>query len=318
MDPITAVLMGGTALSSVIGGIGANRANQQNAQIAMMNYYAQREAQRRAEAEAFRQRSEAQLGTTDAAGNRTHFVPGVGWVTDLDPEQQAIQQASEQEMLRQLQTEAARAGEVSDTAETRRGREDTLATEGEREFRQARRPDEEALRQLFLARGAATRNQSADRAGNAVARQNIRAGGRNAAQLVQGARASADAESARSAGVEATLLANQEADRRYDADRGRSGQMYDYFRRMSTSGAASPQPFMPQGPQRSSTGVQDQGLINLMARAPQQEYTNNNTAIPDTISDLTGMLGSYQQMRQNDALFNAIRDRFGKNTGAIA
>lgn len=317
MDPITLAIMGGTALSSVLGGFAANDANKQNAQIAMLNYMQQRQAQQRAEIEAQRQRSEQQLGTTDAAGNRTYFIPGVGWVTDLSADQEAIQQASEQEMLRQLREEAARNEETSARADTRRGREDVLATEGERELRAARRPDEDALRQLFLARGAELRNRSADRAGNAVATQNIRSGRRNAAELVQGARAASDATSAREAGVEAAILANQEADRRYDKTRERSGTMYDYFRRMSTSGTAAPQPFMPQGPQRSSTGVQDQALLNIMSRAPQRDYTNANTALPDTIADLSGMLGSYQQMRQNDALFNMIRDRYGKNVGAV-
>jgi hypothetical protein len=317
MDPITLAIMAGTGISSVLGGIGANNANKQNAQIAMLNYMEQVRARQRAEMEARRQQSEAKLGTTDASGNRTMFVPGRGWVTVLTDEQQAIQDESEAEMLRQLREEADRNETVSARAATRRDREDVLATEGERAFRAERRPDEDALRQLLLARGAETRNQSADRSGEIVARQNLRSGSRNAAELLQGARAASDATGARQAGIEAALMANDEADRRFDAGRSRGGQMYDYYRRMSTSGTAAPTPYQPQGPQTRGTGVADQGIINVMARPVERDYTNANLAVPDTISDITGMLGSWQQMRQNDALFNAIRDRYGSSTGAV-
>lgn len=317
MDPITLAIMGGTAISSIMGGSAANEANQQNAYIAMLNYQEQQAARMRAEAEARRQRGEAQLGQTDASGNRTYFVPGRGWVTDLTADQQAIQSASEEEMLRQLTTEADRNEVVSGRAATRRDREDVLATEGERDFRAQRRPDEDALRQLFLARGAEARNASADRAGELVARQNVRSGRGNAAELMLGARAASDATEARKAGIEAALMAEGEADRRFDAGRDRGGQMYDYYRRMSTSGTAAPTPYQPQGPQRGSTGVADQALLNATSRAAERDYTNANLALPDTISDITGMLGSWQQMRQNDALFNAIRDRYGSSTGAV-
>jgi hypothetical protein len=239
-------------------------------------------------------------------------------VTDLTADQQSIQDASEEEMLRQLREEADRNETVSDRADTRRTREDVLATEGERAFRAERRPDEDALRQLLLARGAETRNASADRSGEMLARQNVRSGRGNAAELVQGARAASDATGARQAGIEAALMAEGEADRRFDAGRGRGGQMYDYYRRMSTSGTAAPTPYTPQGPQRGSTGVADQALLNATSRPEQRDYTNANYAASDTISDLTGMLGSWQQMRQNDALFNAMRDRYGKSTGSVS
>lgn len=317
MDPITLAIMAGTGISSVMGGMSANAANKQNAQIAMLNYYEQQQARMRAEVEARRQQGEAKLGTTDASGNRTYFVPGRGWVTDLTEDQQAIQEASEAEMLRQLQEEAGRNEKVSARSADRRDREDVLATEGERAFRAERRPDEDALRQLLLARGAEARNQSADRAGEVVARQNVRSGSRNAAELMQGARAASDATGARQAGIEAELMANDEADRRFDTGRNRGGQMYDYYRRMSTSGTAAPTPYQPQGPQARSSGAADQGLINIMGRPVERDYTNANFAMSDTISDLTGMLGSHQQMRQNDALFNAIRDRYGSSTGAV-
>lgn len=317
MDPITLAIMAGNGIASIMGGREANSINKQNAQIAMLNYQEQVRARMRAEAEARRQRADAQLGTTDASGNRTYFVPGVGWVTDLSADQQAIQEASEAEMLRQLRDEAGRNEVNSARAAGRRYDEDILATEADREFRAERRPDADALRQLFLARGAETRNASADRAGEAVARQNVRSGRSGAAEIMQGARAASDATSARQAGIDAMLMSGQEADRRYDANRGRAGQMYDYFRRMSTSGTAAPTPFMPQGPERSSTGVADQALLNVMSRPAQQDYQNANFAKSDTIADLSSMLGSWQQMRQNDALFSAIRDRYGKSTGGV-
>lgn len=317
MDPISLAIMAGTTVSSLLGGGAANQANKQNLQIAMLNYQEQVAARMRAEAEARRQRGEAQLGQTDAAGNRTYFVPGQGWVTELTDQQQAIQSGSEDEMLRQVTTEADRNEAVSDRSDTRRRREDVLATEGERDFRAERRPDEDALRQLLLARGAETRNASADRSGEMLARQNVRSGRGNAAELVAGARAASDATGAREAGIEAALMADSEADRRFDAGRGRGGQMYDFYRRMSTSGTAAPTPYSPQGPQRGSTGVADQAMLNITSRPEQRDYVDANYAKSDTISDISNMLGSFQQMRQNDALFNEMRNRYGASTGAV-
>lgn len=312
MDPITLAMMGGTAITSILGANEANRVNQQNAEISMLNYMEQVRQNRRAEAEARRQQGEQKLGTTDAMGNRTYFVPGVGWVTDLDDRQQQLADLTEAEQLRQATDETARAAENSERARDRRGREDTLATEAERELRSVRRGDEGALRQLLLARGAEQRNRSADRAGNAVARQNIRAGGRNAAELVQGARASSDATSARQAGIDAALAARDLTDREFAQDRDDARGIYDYFRRASTTGAMPVTGVTPTGPQTRGTGASDQQFLNILSQNPAQlDYQNTNNAYTDTAQGLMNMFQQYRGMNAANQEANRVAGNVG-------
>lgn len=314
--PLVAAMAATAAISAGMAAAQSRAANKANTNIAQANLNAEESARRSAAFEAQRQQRDARLGSTDAAGNITRFIPGVGWTTDLSPDQEAIQQGSEEELLRQLLEEAGRNERVSSRANVRRNREDTLSTEAEREFRATRRPDEGQLRQLFLARGAEQRNRSADRAGEQVARQNIRAGGANAAELLQSARAASDASASRQAGVDATLLARQTADDDFNMDRDRVGQLYDYFRRASTSGTQSPSGYMPTGPAQQRSGVADQALINVLARAPQAPYKQPDFSLSDTIAGLGNAAGSYYGMTQNAKFQDALMDRWGKNTSS--
>lgn len=316
MDPITLAMLGTTGISSIMGGIEANRNAQTNADISLMNYYQQEAANQRGRQEAGRQQREAKLGTTDAAGNRTYFMPGVGWVTDLSDDQQAIQSASEDEQLRQLR-QGERDEVVQERAAGRRGREDISADEAERQYRQARRPDEGALRQLLLARGGEARNQSADRAGEMAARAATRRGGTNAAMLTQGARAASDATSARQAGIDAQLMAGQEADRQFAQDRDSANSLYDYFRKMSTSGTGSAPVFQPQGPQRTSTAMADQLAGNAAGRTAAMDYQSPNYATASTIGDISSAFQAARSSAQNNELLDMLRNRQGRNVGNL-
>jgi len=322
MDPITIAMLASTAaggLSSIIGGVEQNRANQVNEQISLQNFYRQIAAQRNAQVEAQRQQGEAKQGTTDAAGNRTYFVPGRGWVTDLSENQQALQTGTEQEQLRALTDDTARNRVIAGRNEGRQGQEDALASMALRELQGVQRPDQDALRQLFLARGAETRNDAADRAGEMVARQGIRAGGGvNAAELTRDARAASDAQSSRQAGVDAQLSAMQTADSQYNSDIDRASKMYDYFRRASTAGATPVNGYSPQGPQARSTGSADQQLLSIMRGSPQMEYQSPNYAMGDTLTDLSKLGMSAVNTKHQIDMDNELLKRWGANTGAIS
>lgn len=313
---VVPLIMSGAALaSSALGAMSAHEANQTNQQIGLLNYYEQVAARQRAEAEARRQQNEAKLGQTDAAGNRTYFVPGVGWVTDLAQDQQQIQDLSEQEMIRQLTEDAARNERVGARSNNRRNREDTLATEADRELRAARRPDQGALRQLLLARGAEARNRSADRAGEASARQAVRQGGHNAAAIRQGARAEADATGARQAGIEAELMARGMADQEFAQDRDSASQLYNYFRGLSTGGTAAPGTPQLRGPSPNTGQAANFGsqLIAATGQAPQQAFQNADMSMADFINDAGASVGGLMQFYQNSR--QDARKR--QNTGAF-
>jgi len=85
------------AFANVVGaGLGASaasKADDTNWDINLLNYY-QRERERNDAIQQGRhQEHDTKLGATDAAGNRTYFKPGVGWVTDLAPQQKTLQDA---------------------------------------------------------------------------------------------------------------------------------------------------------------------------------------------------------------------------------
>lgn len=119
---------GAGIVSSILGGNAESEASERNWQINLMNYY-QRAAERNdaqfqamkasstAEADkaynrqdainsrnyaieqaeqakklAAKDKADQRLGTTDASGNRSYFKEGVGWVSELSPMQQALQE----------------------------------------------------------------------------------------------------------------------------------------------------------------------------------------------------------------------------------
>lgn len=316
MLPLIPLMLGTSALGTVMGAFEANSANRTNSDIALMNYYQQQQARQDAINESRKQQQEAKLGTTDAAGNRTYFVPGQGWVTELTDDQRALLEGTEAEQLRQLTQGGARAERMDARANVMRNDQGVMADAYMDELRGARRPDQEALRQLLLARGMESRNAAADAAGEAVARKGIRGGGGfNAAEVAQGARGASDASAMRQAGIDAQLQAMGESDRQYAQQRDQASSLYDYFSRGSTTGARAPQGYMPTGPSTRSSGSADQMILNSMRDAPNAEYMSPNNAWSDALVGLGDLAGSYNMMQSNTALNDAIRERYGRNTG---
>ncbi len=85
---------GGSIAGGLMGAGAQEKAADQNWQINLLNYYArERERQDRIR-QAGIERRDRHLGSTDANGNRTHFVPGQGWVSELSSEGKAMNDAS--------------------------------------------------------------------------------------------------------------------------------------------------------------------------------------------------------------------------------
>jgi len=109
--------------SSLLGAGAADEAADQNWQINLLNYY-QREQERFDTISAARKRdNETKLGSTDSAGNRTHFVDGVGWVSDLSPESQQLQSLYQNEEMQQFD-DLNKKRDVLQQNYTRQGKED--------------------------------------------------------------------------------------------------------------------------------------------------------------------------------------------------
>lgn len=117
---------GGNIISGLLGNSAQQQANEQNYQIALMNYYAQEQARRESQYEASRQDRESKLGTTDAQGNRTYFKPGVGWVSELSGEQSELSDLYREEELAGMQDLKAKRGQMYKNL-ARQGREENTA-----------------------------------------------------------------------------------------------------------------------------------------------------------------------------------------------
>lgn len=310
MDPITAgaMLSGG---SSIISGILGSKANKENAAIARENLQLQREALEYAQEEAARQQAEAKLGQTDAYGNRTNFVEGEGWQTDLTLPQLMLMRAQQDEQQRQLGQETVRNERIAQESAEDRSNEGGMSDAYLRELQDTRMTPASDLRELFIQRGAQSRNDAADRAGEVVARQGLRTGGMNAAALTQGARAASDQASARQAGVDAEIAARTASRGQYAEDRNASSGLYDYFRRASTTGAMPVTGYTPTGPDIRSTAMADQSAIQAGSKAVQAPYTQPNLAAPDTLNDLGQLWMSIGKYNDNKELDKQILNNFG-------
>jgi hypothetical protein len=101
-------MMGGAfgAVGSIVGASIAADAQKYTANtnwsIALMNYYARERERFQAQIEASRIEAKQDLGQTDAKGNTTKFVPGVGWVQELAPAQKALQARQDSEQMAQF------------------------------------------------------------------------------------------------------------------------------------------------------------------------------------------------------------------------
>src|SRR6478735_1253083 len=108
MDPIMALMMGGTAL----GGLLQGNAQRDQAERALQMQQALAQEQMKF----------AKAGRTDAYGNKVYFDPTTNeWKTQLDPFQDRLVKAGEAEQFRGLTHDAAQNRSIRDAA-AQRGR----------------------------------------------------------------------------------------------------------------------------------------------------------------------------------------------------
>ena len=125
---------GASIYGAKLGADASNNAAAYNHQIDMLNYI-QRERERFDSINQARKAdTENKLGTTDAQGNRSYFKPGVGWVTELADDQQALQELYEREETEQLNNDLQKQRGVFNDNIERQGDENVLADALLREF----------------------------------------------------------------------------------------------------------------------------------------------------------------------------------------
>jgi hypothetical protein len=177
-----AIGAGGNILGGLLGSKAQDKANEQNYQIALLNYYNQIEQQRQAQYEARRQEGESKLGSTDYEGSSVQWVPGKGWVQTLGDAARIRQDAYNKEEIAQLQDLQTKRQQGYRTL-ARQGRQgnqaDALYQAMARNYR--RDPSEAIGRKNRMTTEAA--NEGFDTALRNAMVDNIRTGGGNQAKI---------------------------------------------------------------------------------------------------------------------------------------
>ena len=249
--PAAAIAGGLIGLAGNLVGAGESRnANLMNYYINLMNYN-QREAERwQTISEARRKDDEAKLGSTDAQGNRTHFVPGVGWVVDLSDEQKTLRELYNREEMQQLNNDLPKKRQILNDNVSRQGRESTVAQQLLDAFQRVRRVNPVDLENQL--NNASTRGitQGFDSALADAMQASVRTGASNSGKVA------AEIAKARGKALEDAFMSNKinsktQSRSQYDAERSNAANLYNMF-----ASRASAMPDVAYNP-RNIEGVTD-------------------------------------------------------------
>lgn len=234
--------------------------------------------------EAQKTKDEQHLGSTNAAGDSTHFVKGKGWVTDLGPLTQDIQD--------NFYSNELPAREAAFNRNDERSRqENDVANALLNEFRRVQKVDPtDTENQLFAAATRGIGENTRDVAETA-ARAGLRSGSSNTGKMLgdifkQGAAARSNAA------MDAKLQAGDYANQQYQSQRSNLGQLYQLF-----AGRAGQDLGLSIDPNVSAGGAND-----LMSQASQLSANSSGQLV-----NATGKQGgSYDYIEPNMGPANAL------------
>ncbi len=274
---------GGSIASAILGADAQDTAAKYNYAAQMANLREQKKARQQAIDYAEEVRGDQKLGGTDALGNRTYFKEGVGWVVDLDPQQQALYDYFFNQELPERQAQFQRGAEQS-----RQGADEANQLLGEFNRVQKLTP-QEAEAQLYE---AATRgqNEGTRNATEAAMRQAVRTGSSNIGDII-GSIAKSSMEASRDARTQAGLQARDYVDQKYNSERGNLANLYNMF-----LGASQ----RPLNASYDPTGLPSQAN-QLMSLFSQQGSQGNAMGY----NALTQPVPLIQQIQPNTAWANA-------------
>lgn len=282
--PLLAVAMLASTAASVGGGIMAgNKADKQagmNNRIASDNQFQSGVDREASILSAMRRDMEDKLGSTDAMGNRTKWVPGRGWVTEASEAVQGNIDAGLREQYQQLTHDASRnranADRVSDNARDSSMMFDTFMRELSQTAGTRIDPNQRFMQNL--ADQTTGFNQGFDDAQEAYATQALRTGS------ATGANAMADFAKQRGeglAGIHANARTGARTDTRaeFDSDRGRASSLAGGF--LDAAGSAPIGAPGTSGIERganaglglaSNRGAQNNALLAAAMGAPTPQH----------------------------------------------
>lgn len=221
MDPLTIAMLGGTALSSIFGGMAESSANKTNFAINQLNRQDRNRERQDALIYADKVNREQKLGGTNAAGDHSYFKPGVGWVTDLGSRNQGIQDYFYGTELPERRAQFSRG-----TARSRA--EDDQANQLLKEFQGVQKDNPADIEAMLYEASTRGIGENTNDALESSLRQALRSGSSNAGNIA-GKINAAGAKQRGNAAKDAKLQALDYVDDRYNQRRATSSQLYNMF-----------------------------------------------------------------------------------------
>jgi hypothetical protein len=215
--------------------------------INMMNFQLRERERKDRIQQAEQNRSDTHLGARDADGNRTQFIEGVGWVTELSAQNKRIREMQQKEQSTVLGQDLP-AKRAQMFANLDRQRTENFMAQGLlNEFRNIQQEDPSAWKNRLY--GAATRgiNEAFDAQGNQAMRKAIRTGASNTGEILASLGA-AHADMLQKASQDAELKAPEMAEAQFNQRRAGAAQLYNMFaERAGRMPEVSYQPTNPSG-----------------------------------------------------------------------
>lgn len=295
-----AIGAGGTIVSGILGANAASDAAEKNWQINLLNYY-QREREREDRIrESAANKREQQLGFSDSDGNRTRFVPGVGWVSERGARGQRLADLQQQEQLNVLTKDLPMRRRFMDRNEERSRKDESMADTLRADLRDLRRLDDRELASMLFNIATNNINESFDNATETALTNAARTNSSNSGKIVaelndQRAKTLADA------GMEAFMRARGQGQQEFEARRGGLANLYNLF---ATRASVAPdvsyqaQNVDGQNPQLMSQGSRQQMAAGEAlaqaagARGGVMDYIQPNYGWANAVGSGANALGS--------------------------
>jgi hypothetical protein len=292
---------GASILGGLMGSSAEKKAAKQNYEIALKNLGFQKETRDLLIAQALRLEKEQKLGTTDAYGNKYHYVEGQGWVVDLSPRSKAAQDLQYGEEVTQLAQDIPAKRRQMFTNLARQGQEENVAGGLREAFQRARSEDPQdiiARRNLMSAEGI---NEGADATTQLAMQNAVRTGSSNAGQILSaiGKQRGSDLRRAFMENAEGATAKSQDD---YMTKLGNIGNLYNMF--ASRASGLPDAPYNPRniegsaneilGGMRSGASQMGSNLLSAFGReTPQMDYTAQpQYGMANTIAQAGRLLGS--------------------------
>lgn len=213
------------------GALGANASSQAaayNYNVDLLNYYARERERNDAVQQAKRQEGDTKLGATDAAGNRVHFVEGVGWVTDLSDDQATLQELYQNEELQQLQNDLPKKRDILNSNVQRQGRENLTGDALLNAFQRVERQDPREVENLMNQASTRGVNEAFDTTLQDAMRSAVRQGASNSGKVA------ADIGAQRAKMLEEAFMNNKinargQSEDAYSREQGNLANLYNMF-----------------------------------------------------------------------------------------